>query len=100
MLREFPAHPLQLLNDQLRVMRQGCASGCRANPAAMPIQERCAETLFHQPNPLAGRSRRHTRPGGTMRDACTLDHKQEETQIDKIEAQGGFHGAFVPSSLP
>jgi hypothetical protein len=35
-----------------------------------------------------------------MGDACRLDHKQEETQIDKIEAHRGFHGAFVPSDLP
>ena len=68
------------------MVRQRGASRCRANAPAMPVEQRGTEALFHQPNSLAGRGQRHTRPGGAMRDARRLDHKQEETQIDKIEA--------------
>ena len=62
----------------------------RERHGAVPFKERCAEALFHQPNAFAGRCQRHTRPRGTMRDTCSLDHKQKQTQIDQIEAQGKF----------
>jgi hypothetical protein len=100
MLREFTAHPLQLLDDQLSMVGEGRSSGRDADTTAVPVQQRGPEALFHQPNSLAGRSQRQTGPCSTMRDACRFDHKQEETQINEIEAHRGFHGAFVPSALP
>ena len=99
-LRQFPAHPFQLLNDQLCVVNESCARWRRANATAVPFKERCAEALFHQPNAFAGRCQRHPRPRGTMRDTCSLDHKQKQTQIDQIEAHGSFHEQLVPSALP
>jgi hypothetical protein len=35
-----------------------------------------------------------------MRDICCLDHEQEQTQIDQIEAHGRFHEELAPSALP
>jgi len=58
---------------------EGRAGRRRTDTTAMPVQQRSSETLFHQPNSLAGRSQRHTSPCRTMRDACRFDHKQEET---------------------
>jgi hypothetical protein len=55
---------------------------------------------FHQANSFAGRCQRHTRPRGTMRDICRLDHEQEQTQIDQIKAHGIFHEQLAPSALP
>src|SRR5215813_2302534 len=100
MLREFPAHPFQLLDDQLSMVSECRSSGRHADTTAMPVQQRSSEALFLQSNSLAGRSQRHTSPCRTMRDACRFDHKQEETHVDEIEAHRGFHGAFVPSALP
>jgi hypothetical protein len=74
-LGQFPTHPFQLLNDQLSVMEEGGAGWCSADATAMPVEERRAEALFHQPNSFAGRCQRHTRPGGTMRDTCRLHHE-------------------------
>jgi hypothetical protein len=81
-------------------MDEGCTNWRCANATAMPFEERCAEALFHQPNSFAGRCQRHTRPRGTMRDVCGLDHEQEQTQIDQIKAHGSFHNELAPSALP
>jgi hypothetical protein len=69
----------------LSVVEEGCASWLRANTTAMPFEERWAEALSHQPNSLAGRCQRRTRPRGTMRDTRRLDHKQEQAQIEQIK---------------
>jgi hypothetical protein len=68
-------HPFQLLEDQLSVVDEGGAGWGRANAATMALKERRAETLFHQPNSLAGGCQRHVGPRSTMRDACSLDHE-------------------------
>ena len=84
----------------MSVVDEGCASRRCANATAMPFEERCAEALFHQPNSLAGRRQRHTRPRGTTRDICCLDHEQEQAQIDQIKPHGSFHQKLAPSALP
>jgi hypothetical protein len=57
----------------------------------MPFEQRSAEALFHLANSFAGRRQCHASPFGAMRDACCLDHKQKQAQIDQIEAHGRFH---------
>ena len=99
-LRQFPTHPFQLLNDQLSVMDKGCASRRCANATAMAFEKWCPQTFFHQSNAFAGRCQCHTRPRRTMRDICRLDHKQEQTQIHQIKAHGSFHEELAPSALP
>ena len=99
-LRQFPAHPLQLLNNQVSVMDKGCASWGCANATAMAFEKWCSQTFFHQSNAFAGRCQCHTRPRRTMRDICRLHHEQEQTQIHQIKAHGSFHEELAPSALP
>jgi hypothetical protein len=68
-----------------------------ANPTAMSLEERRAKAFFHQSNSLAGRCQRHTSPRGTMRDACRLDHQQEDAKIDQIKTHRRFHERLAPS---
>src|SRR4029077_44203 len=49
-LRQFSAHPFQLLYHQLSVTDEGSASWGRTNAPAMAFEERGPEALFHQPN--------------------------------------------------
>jgi hypothetical protein len=37
MLREFPAHPFQLLDDQLSMVSEWRSSGRHADATAMPV---------------------------------------------------------------
>jgi hypothetical protein len=80
-------------------MHEGRPGWRRANAAAIPLEERCAEAVLHQANSFTCRGQRHACPRGAVRDTCRLDHQQEETQIDQVKAHGSFHER-APSVLP
>jgi hypothetical protein len=78
MLRQFPSHPLQLLNDDLGVMDERRSCGRGADPATVPFKERSPEGRLHRANTLTCRRQCHPCPLGAMRDARRFGDMKEQ----------------------
>ena len=70
------------------MVEQALAGGGKLDAAAAAVEQRDAERFLHAPDPGARRGQRQIRAIGAARDAAAVRDRNEEIQVDQVEAHG------------
>src|ERR1051325_4236377 len=93
---EIAAHPVDLTDDDPRVLDETASGRRQRDAATIPHQQWDAERVLHAADACARGSKRHVRPFCAMRDAARLGNAKEQPQVREIET----HGSLLNSAIP
>jgi hypothetical protein len=82
------ARPLDLLDDQARVLEQALTRWRKGDAAAIAYQQHHPKGVLHAANAGTGRREREVRAFGPVRDALRLGDVKKEPEIHQIKTHG------------